>query len=678
MKQRIALISEHASPLADLGSVDSGGQNVYVAQVARHLARLGWEVDVFTRRDQPVQPSIMQWEDDVRVIHVPAGPAEYVRKEDLLPYMEEFTEFMIAFIRGQDRPYDLLHANFWMSGMVAADLKRVLGIPFVITFHALGRVRRLHQGKEDGFPDVRFEVEDYIVAEADRIIAECPQDRLDLLNLYQANLDRLTIIPCGFDTKEIQPVNRRKARRSLGLAENERILLQLGRMVPRKGVDTVVRGFARLVKHHGIPARLFVVGGETDSPDPLTTPEIGRLMRIAEEEGISNRVNFTGRRGRDHISTYMSAADVFISTPWYEPFGITPVEAMACGTPVIGSSVGGIKYTVVDGETGYLVPPNSPLALGDRLAQMFNDPKKLEEMGRQARRRALEMFTWEKVSQQIAQIYKEVIAEARQPAASKLAAAVVRKQEKTGSALTQAERATLGRRLTSSNTSGILKQIDVIEHGFRTAAEAMRRSQEVLGPAIMETAHAIIETIENGGRVFVAGNGGSAADSQHFAAEFVGRFVYPDRKGLPVLSLTTDTAFLTAWANDVGYEQVFARQVETFGSPGDLLIGISTSGRSFNLIEAFEAAAVGGIRTVALLGGDGGELLPLADLAMVVPSANGQRIQEVHILILHMLAEMVEMHFVARPGFVNNLELDEQKSWDLDSAIPVDLQGGHS
>jgi D-inositol-3-phosphate glycosyltransferase len=157
--RRIAMISEHASPLADIGSVDSGGQNVYVAQVARHLSRLGYQVDVFTRRDSSHQPEILAWEDGVRVIHVSAGPAKFVPKEELLPYMKPFTQFMLDFIDREEGPYDLMHAHFWMSALVAADIKQVTGIPFVVTFHALGRVRLLHQGDKDGFPKERLEIE---------------------------------------------------------------------------------------------------------------------------------------------------------------------------------------------------------------------------------------------------------------------------------------------------------------------------------------------------------------------------------------------------------------------------------------------------------------------------------------------------------------------------------------
>jgi histidinol-phosphate phosphatase family protein len=404
MSLHIAMISEHASPLAGLGGADGGGQNVYVAQVARHLARRGHRVEVLTRRDAPHLPPIMQWLDGVRVVHVPAGPPTRCPKEQLLPFMEEFAANALR--RASRAHYDVVHAHFFMSALVGAALKKAFAVPLIVTFHALGRVRRLHQGCADAFPEERLKIEDRIVAEADRLIAECPQDREDLLQLYGAERQRIRIIPCGFDPREFAPADKRWARALLGLPEEEFIVLQLGRMVPRKGVDTVVRAMARL---HGRRARLLVVGGEARDPDPLLTPEIGRLRALAESEGIAERVTFTGSRSRAELRDYYAAADVFVTTPWYEPFGITPVEAMACGTPVIGSAVGGIKTTVRDGVTGYLVPPKDPDALAERLAHLMDRPALREELSRQALRRARSLFTWRRIGTAIEALYETVL-----------------------------------------------------------------------------------------------------------------------------------------------------------------------------------------------------------------------------------------------------------------------------
>ncbi|MBD2076149.1 glycosyltransferase [Phormidium sp. FACHB-592] len=621
MKRRLALISEHASPFGVLGGVDSGGQNVYVGQLAKHLAAMGYTVDVFTRRDHTLLPEIADWVDGVRLIHVPAGPATHVRKEDLLPFMADFTGYVLQFCKRQTVTYDLIHANFWMSGLVAADVKRQLGIPFVMTFHALGRVRRLHQGKADEFPDERFAIEDRIAAEADAIIAECPQDEEDLCQLYHADPSKIVIIPCGFNPTEFEPLSKPLARVALGLPANERVLLQLGRMVPRKGIDTVIRSLAHLVQDYQTPAHLIVVGGDGNDFDSRITAEVSRLKAIAAEVGISDRVIFMGRQRREMLKYYYSAADVFITTPWYEPFGITPIEAMACGTPVIGANVGGIKFTVRDGETGYLVPPNEPVAIAERLAYLYQQPELLSTFRQQAIKRANALFTWQTVTTAIARLYERVVAE-NQP-----------EQRSTINALA------------------------LIDRRFEGALTALQTSRQQLQDSILSAAAMLSDCFQQGGKVLLCGNGGSAADAQHCAAEFVGRFRCGDRPGFPAMALTADSAVLTAWANDMGYDNVFARQVESFGKAGDVLIGISTSGRSQNVVQAFTVARSLGMQTLAILGGDGGELRLLADHCLLVPSSEPQHIQEVQIVIIHLLCELVEQWFVAPSSVVSRQPL---------------------
>lgn len=419
--RKIALISEHASPLASPGSIDSGGQNVYVAQIARHLSRLGYLVDIFTRRDSLFQEQLVEWQPGIRVINVPAGPAHFIPKERMLPFMEQFGRFVIRFARRQKIPYDLMHANFFMSGMVALQVRKALGIPFVMTFHALGRVRRISQKEADAFPDVRFAIEEKLMQEADRIIAECPQDLRDMEEHYGAPGDRIDVVPCGFDPDEFWPVTL-DARQFLGLDRDEFVVLQLGRMVPRKGVDNVIRAAAILRHQYQIPVRLLIVGGNAEQPDPIATPELGRLMALAQSLGVEESITFTGQRQRDQLRYYYSAANVFVTTPWYEPFGITPVEAMACGTPVVGTAVGGIKTTVVDGETGYLVPPNDPDALAERLAWLYRHPHLAQRLGWTGMRRAYQHFTWANVAKQLIDVYENAMEPAPEFALPPLAA----------------------------------------------------------------------------------------------------------------------------------------------------------------------------------------------------------------------------------------------------------------
>jgi D-inositol-3-phosphate glycosyltransferase len=408
MKRKIAIISDHASPLASaLGGADGGGQNVYVAQIARHLAALGYEADVFTRRDDAALPEIVSFGDRARVVHVPAGPPRFVRKEDLFDLMPEFGSWLVRFF-GRHR-YDLVHANFFLSGIAAMELKKSQGVPFVVTFHALGRVRRIHQKSADEFPDARFAVEEKIAAEADRVIAECPQDETDLTELYRAAPEIVTIAPCGFDEREMYPIDKRYARRRLGLEPEDLVILQLGRIVPRKGIETVVRATAELVKRRGLQVKLLIVGGETRRPDPEKTPEIGRLRRVAEECGAAGNVFFVGNRRRDELKYFYSAADVFASVPWYEPFGITPLEAMACAAPVVGANVGGIKYTVADGETGFLVEPKNEFALAEKIERLLKDENLREQFGRNGLARVRRHFTWRAATTQIAAVYEDVL-----------------------------------------------------------------------------------------------------------------------------------------------------------------------------------------------------------------------------------------------------------------------------
>jgi glycosyltransferase involved in cell wall biosynthesis/phosphoheptose isomerase len=643
---RIALISEHASPLGALGGVDGGGQNVYVGQVARHLAARGWEVDVFTRRDADTLPAVVQWRPGVRVIHVSAGPPRFVPKERLLPFMAEFAAAVLA--EARIRQYGLLHANFWMSGLVAAEVKQALGIPFVVTFHALGKVRRLHQGEADQSPPERIEIEGRVVAEADQIVAECPRDEEDLVSLYDAAPAKIVIVPCGFDPEELGPVDRRLARLTLGLSLDEPVVLQLGRMVPRKGVDTAIEAFARLVDdHHWAHGRLLIVGGESDTPDPSLTPEIGRLTTLARMLGVEERVSFLGRRGRDELPTYYSAADVFVTTPWYEPFGITPVEAMACGTPVVGADVGGIRFSVLDGETGYLVPPRDPAAVATRIAQMVADPELHARLSRQAIIRANRLFTWEKVAASLEIGYRDVLR--------------ARSRPRVPVPVDEGEDAA-----------------SVVARGFAGAIQALHATQRALGSEIIRTADLLTACFRHGGRLLVCGNGGSAAEAQHFAAEFVGRLRPPARAALPALALTADAVTLTAWANDAGFDEVFARQVAAFGQRGDVLLAISTSGESRNVVLALREARRRGLLTVALLGGDGGAAREHAETSLVVPSHDTQHVQEAQLVILHLLADLVDRAHRQHGGATLDAPILDGESLDEPASDPVGAAVGTS
>ncbi len=616
MTKRVAFISDHASPVGILGGVDSGGQNVYVGQLAKNLAALGYEVDIFTRRDSERLPEIAEWVNGIRIVHVPAGPPDYIAKEQLLPFMGDFSDYVLQFFKCQRKGYDLVHPNFWMSGLVACEIKRQLGIPFVVTFHALGRVRRQHQKDADKFPNERFDIEDRIVAEADRIIAECPQDEEDLIRLYNADPGKVTIVPCGFDPTEIWPISKPLARFALGLAPDERVILQLGRLVPRKGIDTAIRGFAGLVKNHGIEARMQIVGGESEEPDPAVTPEIARLRSIAEEEGVSERVTFVGRRGRESLKYYYSAADIFVTTPWYEPFGITPVESMACGTPVVGSNVGGVKFTVRDGETGYLVRPKDPDAVAERLAHLYEHPKLMGVLSRQAIRRANDLFTWHRVATSMSAVYEEVLAPTRS-----------RRQEQ-------------------------IQLVSVLNRSFDQLVEVLHESRRRLTPAVLDAADLVSNCIARGGLILIAGSGPSGMEALRLTSELIDRFKGEERPGLPAVMLSDTFAdpFATA---DREHENLVPRQIETIGKAGDVFIGISTSKRSRSLLLAFRSARTHGLHSVALTGQNAGDLPQAADVAITIPSGEREHIFQSQLVIMHLLCELIEERLASDAHFAN-------------------------
>ena len=397
---RLAMISEHASPLASLGGEDSGGQNVYVAELARRLGEMGHQVDVFTRRDNELLPAVVPFAEGVRVVSLTAGPARSMSKDELFPYMYEFRDAFYRFAREETAAYDLVHANFWMSGWVACEAKRDLGLPFAQTFHALGEIKRREQGENDTSPLERRAVEGRILDEVDLVLATCPAEVEELTTLYDADPSRLTVVPCGVDHRTFLPVDRYAAREMLGLSEKPTVVY-VGRLVARKGVDTLVEAFALLPRR--LDARLVIVGGE-----PGGSPEAARLAALAEERGISERVFIAGSRPQEDLRHYYGAADVAVSVPHYEPFGMTPLEAMACAKPVVGSRVGGIKTSVAAGETGYLVPPRDPKALAERVLRLLSDPTLKSRLGRAARRRIEEHYTWERVTNLAADAFSEV------------------------------------------------------------------------------------------------------------------------------------------------------------------------------------------------------------------------------------------------------------------------------
>jgi glycosyltransferase involved in cell wall biosynthesis len=396
---RIDLVSEHASPLAAIGGVDAGGQNVHVAALAAGLAARGHEVTVHTRRDDADLPDRVTTDDGYDVAHVTAGGAFALPKDDLLQHMGTFADVLRA-EWAATRP-DVVHAHFWMSGLASVQAAARLGIPVLQTFHALGSVKRRHQGDADTSPEQRIGLERGLCADVDHVIATCSDELFELRRLGLSS-DRVSIVPCGVDTAVFTP------RGPVAPRSGRPRLLVLGRLVERKGQDDAVRALAAVPD-----AELVVVGGPpTDELDD--DPEVCRLRAVADELGVADRLVFTGAVARADVPGWIRSADVVLAVPWYEPFGITPLEAMACGRPVVATAVGGLVDTVVDGGTGVLVPPRDPAALGEALAALLADDERRVAYGAAGVKRARTRYRWSRVVADTDAVYRQVLA-ARAP-----------------------------------------------------------------------------------------------------------------------------------------------------------------------------------------------------------------------------------------------------------------------
>ncbi|MEI7031713.1 glycosyltransferase [Streptomyces pratensis] len=393
---RVALVSEHASPLAELGGPDAGGQNVYVAQLARRLSLRGHDVTVFTRRDGPDLPTEVTTPGGVKVVHVPAGPAARVPKDELLAFMPEFGAYLAR--RWRAAPPDVVHAHFWMSGTAALAGVRGLPVPVVQTYHALGTVKKRHQGEDDTSPSQRLAIEAAIGRSCRRVLATCA-DEVEELVAMGVDRDRVSVVPCGVDPRHFTPVP--VPPRPAGAP---RRLLAVGRLVRRKGYDRAIRALA------AVPDAELLIAGGPEADLLFADPEAERLRKVAEDHGVGDRVTLLGAVAHDRMPRLMSGADLVLSLPDYEPFGIVPIEAMACRTPVVATAVGGHLDTVVDGVTGALVPsgPAADHRLGDVIRTLLDDPRRLARYGRAGRDRVLAHYSWDRVADQVAHVYSAV------------------------------------------------------------------------------------------------------------------------------------------------------------------------------------------------------------------------------------------------------------------------------
>ncbi|MGH3876709.1 MAG: glycosyltransferase [Actinophytocola sp.] len=395
---KITLVSEHANPLAALGSVEAGGQNLHVAELSKALASQRHEVTVYTRRDDRSVPDELKTEHGYRVVHVPAGPARPVPKDELTRDMGEFTRFLRT--RWElDRP-DVVHAHYWRSGLASVSAARVVGVPVVQTFHGLGTVKKRYLGDEDTSPPQRIGTEKVLCREVGRIAATSSDEVSELARMGVPRA-RISVVPSGVDVDAFVPEGEAMPR-----SKYAHRLVAVGRLVPRKGFATAIAALRAL------PDTELVIAGGPDKRR-LGRDEHARFLRsFAESMGVAKQLRLVGSVSRDELPALLRSADAVVCTPWYESFGIVPLEAMACGVPVVASAVGGLTDTVVDGVTGRLVPPRKPRALAATLHHLLAHQTLLEQFGAAGRDRAWARYSWQRVADETLRVYSRAGARA--------------------------------------------------------------------------------------------------------------------------------------------------------------------------------------------------------------------------------------------------------------------------
>jgi D-inositol-3-phosphate glycosyltransferase len=410
---RIAMISYHTCPLATLGGKDTGGMNVYVRELTRQLGQMGIHVDVFTRSQDDHVPYVLhELGYGNRVVHVPAGPEHPVSKQELVNYIPQFVEGIKTFACEKGIQYDIIHSHYWMSGIAAASLSDLWGgTPIVHMFHTLGEMKnRIARSEAEREGEYRIDGEKQVLRRADRVVVATLAELTQLRFLYKANQSKLVIIPPGVDVSHFYPIPADEAKLYVGLKPEDRMVLFVGRIEPLKGVDTLIQAMSCVQLKEERPVHLAIIGGDPAASPQEMSAEMARLQKLCDDLSVGQTVVFLGKRDQDKLPYYYSAAELLVMPSHYESFGMVALEAMACGTPVIASEVGGLAYLVKDGETGFTIPDQEPEALCEKISWLLRDHDLHATMSQRAVEYAQD-YAWDKIAKQIVEVYKNLLPE---------------------------------------------------------------------------------------------------------------------------------------------------------------------------------------------------------------------------------------------------------------------------
>ena len=407
-QKSIALISVHGDPAVEIGKEEAGGQNVYVRKVGEALAAGGWRVDMFTRASDSQQPKIVNHSPNCRTIRIHAGPEDFIPRDEIFSYGEDFVAAFLKFQRREGIEYSLVHTNYWISGWVGLQLQEKLSLPMVHTYHSLGAVKYKSVSTIPMVARTRLRVEKACLEKADRVVATSPQEKEHMHKLV-SRFGKIAIIPCGTDIHLFGKVNRSEARERLGMEQDAKVVMYVGRFDKRKGIETLVRAVNQSQWRQD--PRLKVIIGGGSRPGESDGWERERIEGIVAQQGMSERTYFPGRIEQEDLPLYYAAADVCVVPSHYEPFGLVTIEAMASRTPVVASHVGGLQFTVVDEETGLLVPPQDVAAFAEAIDRILNHRLWGVELGINGRKRVEKKFSWYGVASGLSQLYNKLIQE---------------------------------------------------------------------------------------------------------------------------------------------------------------------------------------------------------------------------------------------------------------------------
>ena len=405
------MLSVHTSPLAMLGGKKTGGMNVYVRDFSRELGREGIQVDVFTRSQDAAAPSVETLGANGRVIHIPAGPPQPLATAELPPYLDEFTRGVLAFAAAENGRYDIIHSHYWLSGLVAEQLRDEWGVPFIHMFHTLGHMKnKIAMSDSERAPQARLDGERHVIQTADRLIAATPAEEEQLVALYDADPGKISIIPPGVDLERFHPIDKKTAKKQVGIPCGDTNILFAGRIEPLKGIDTMLRAMALIQKRRPDAVEnccMAIIGGDPWADD--LDEEMARLQELRRDLDIHDLVMFLGAKDQKILPNYYAAAEMVVMPSHYESFGMVALEAMAMGAPVIASEVGGLAHLVLHGVTGYHVPSRNPEALAGRIFELLTNPECREYLGRNARKHARQ-YAWPNITAKFTRLYQAVLA----------------------------------------------------------------------------------------------------------------------------------------------------------------------------------------------------------------------------------------------------------------------------